>query len=358
MQILIFSFFTAFTLVYFALPSIIAIAKAKHLYDEPVARSSHKEKTPSLGGVGIFAGAIFSIVLWTPFQDFGNLQYILCALIIIFLIGAKDDIAPVSPSKKLIGQLMAASILVFRSDIRLHSFYGLGGLTGELPELVSAGISIFTMLVIINAFNLIDGINGLAGSIGALVSVTFGCWFFVTGHIEYATVAFAMVGATMAFLKYNITPAQLFMGDTGALIIGTVSAVLAIQFIDLSYAMPANDYLRINSSPAVAFGILVIPLFDTIRVFTTRALRGQSPFSADRRHIHHLLIDYGFSHMQATGILVLVNMIVISICFALHRYMEMHLLLLVVLCLIGAFTFYLHRAVNHRRSLQVAEISS
>ena len=177
MFVITLSFLTAFTLTYFAIPSIIQIARAKHLYDEPVERSSHHINTPSLGGVGIFAGAIFSIVLWTPFEDFGNLQYILCALLILFLIGAKDDIAPVSPTKKLVGQFMAASILVFKSNICLDSMYGFLGFHTQLPEFLSVALSIFTILVITNAFNLIDGINGLAGSVGALIAGTLGCWF-------------------------------------------------------------------------------------------------------------------------------------------------------------------------------------
>lgn len=352
MEILVLSFFTAFTLVYFAIPSIIQIARVKHLFDEPGERSSHVVKTPSLGGIAIFAGALFSIVLWTPFKQFGNLQYILCALIIVFLIGAKDDIAPMSASKKLVGQLLAASILVFKSDIQLMSLYGLFGMDFALPFWFSSIISVFTILVIMNAFNLIDGINGLAGGIGAIIAVTFGCWFFVAGHAEYATVAFALVGAIMAFIRYNVTPAQIFMGDTGSLILGTVSAVLAIKFIDYSYALKETPVIGFVNAPAIAAGILIIPLFDTIRVFTTRILRGKSPFSPDRRHIHHLLIDFGFSHMQATAVLLLVNMVFISLAFSLGKVLEVHVLLLIEIGIASILTYYLHWNVIQRRSRQ------
>ena len=193
MYIIILSFLTAFTLTYFILPSIIHIAREKRLIDEPNNRSSHKVGTPSLGGIGIFAGAIFSIVLWTPFADFGDLQYILCAFIIIFLIGAKDDIKPMSPTKKLVGQLLAASILVFKSDIVLSGFYGLFGSHGQWWGSVAFLMSIFTILVIINAFNLIDGINGLAGSVGALIAITLGVWFLLIDRLEFAIIAFSQV---------------------------------------------------------------------------------------------------------------------------------------------------------------------
>lgn len=349
MEVLIFSFFTAFTLVYFAIPSIINIARIKRIFDEPGERSSHKVSTPSLGGIAIFAGAMFSITMWTPFADFGKLQYILCALIIIFLLGAKDDISPVSPTKKIVAQLMAAAILVFKSDIHLRSFYGLFGLEYQLPLWMTAMISIFTILVIINAFNLIDGINGLAGCVGTLISITFGCYFFVVGAVEYATVAFALAGAILAFLKYNVTPAQIFMGDTGSLILGTVSAMLAIKFIDLCYYLPASEPLRFNNALAVAVGIMIIPLFDTVRVFTTRILRGKSPFSADRRHIHHLLIDFGFSHMQATTVLVAVNMAYICLVFAIDPYVELHVMLFIELASAAGLTYFLHRQVQLKR---------
>lgn len=347
--ILILSFLTAFTLAYFAIPHVINIARDKNLCDEPSERSSHTISTPALGGIGIFSAAIFSIVLWTPFQDFGNLQYILCAFIIVFLIGVKDDISPVSPFNKIIGQGLAAAILVFKSDIMLRGFYGFFGMHAELPMPFYTGLTIFTILVIVNAFNLIDGINGLAGSIGALICGTLGCWFFYVGRIEFAIVAFTIVGAIIAFLKYNYSPARIFMGDSGSLLVGTASVILVIKFIDMNYFMDVGQKGKIMASPAVAIGIMILPLFDTVRVFVTRALRGQSPLAADRRHIHHLLIDYGFSHMQATGILVSVNVVFILLVFSLNQALELHLLLGLVIFLASALTFWLHKAVLRKK---------
>ena len=206
----ILAFITSFALTYLAIPSIINLAIKKNLFDEPGDRKSHQERTPSLGGIGIFAGTLFSIILWTPFSYFGDLQYILCAFIIIFLIGAKDDIDPMSPSKKFLGELFAAGILVFRANIRLTSLYGFFGIY-EIPEIASILLSVFTIIVIINAFNLIDGINGLSASLGLLITSVLGVWFLLIGSIEIAIVAFSLGGALMAFLKYNITPAKIFM---------------------------------------------------------------------------------------------------------------------------------------------------
>ena len=347
---IILGYITAFTLTFFAIPSIIKIAKAKHLYDEPGERRVHKENTPSLGGIAIFAGLIFSIVLWTPFKEFSALQYIICAFLIIFLIGAKDDIIPLDPSKKLIGQLMAAMILIFKSDIRLTSFYGMFGIY-EISDWLSIVLTIFTFIVIMNSLNLIDGINGLAGSISLIVCLVFGTWFFLIDRIELAIVAYATAGAVTAFLRYNLATAQIFMGDTGSLLLGLVGAILAIEFIEANLTLEQQPY-AIHAAPAVAFGVLIIPLFDTLRVFTTRMLRGRSPFRADRNHIHHLLLDMGFSHSSATACLAIVNILMVVLVFELGYWPTLHLFLLIlgIAGLLSGSLFYL--VVKKRRQLQ------
>ena len=311
---IILSFITAFLLVYLAIPSIINIAKVKFLYDFPDDRKSHDHVVPTLGGVAIFAGVIFSIILWTPFDVFGDLQYILCSFIIIFLIGAKDDILPMSPSKKMLGQILACFILVFKAQVKLTSLYGIFGVYA-MPELASILLSMFTILVIINAFNLIDGINGLSGSLATLISITLGTWFFLVDRVDLAIIAFSLAGATIAFLRYNITPARIFMGDTGSMLIGLISAILVIEFIEIHTEIQGSPY-AFKAAPAVAVGILTLPLFDTLRVFIVRILKGKSPLHADRSHIHHMLLDAGLNHMQATTVLLLVN--VAFICFVVY----------------------------------------
>lgn len=343
------SFMTAFTLAYIAIPHIINIARDRNLCVEPGERSSHTISTPALGGIGIFSAAVFSIVMWTPFSEFADLQYLLCAFIIVFLMGVKDDFAPLDPVNKIIGQALASCILIFKSDVLLRGFYGVGYLHNVLPQPVMIALTLFAMLVIINAFNLIDGINGLAGSLGALIAGTLGCWFYWVGSIELAVVSFSIVGAVLAFLKYNYTPAKIFMGDSGSLLIGTSCAILIIQFVDMNYYLAPSDVQRVEAVPAVAIGIMIIPLFDTIWVSIHRIIRNKSPFSGDRRHIHHLLIDSGFSHMQATGILVAVNAVFILLAFTFNHSLDLHLLLGLILGLATLLTYLLHRMVAARR---------
>ena len=342
---IILSFITAFVLVYMAIPSIINIAKVKHLYDMPDARKSHQEVVPTLGGVAIFAGVIFSIILWTPFEVFGDLQYILCAFIIIFLIGAKDDILPMSPYRKLLGQLLACFILVFKAQVRLTSMYGIFGVY-EIPVILSIVLSMFTILVIINAFNLIDGINGLSGSLATLISLSMGTWFFLIDRTELAIIAYSLAGATIAFLRYNFTPARIFMGDTGSMLIGIVSAIMVIEFIEVHSEIQSSPY-AFKAVPAVAFGILILPLFDTLRVFLIRIFKGKSPLHPDRSHIHHLLLDSGLTHMQATGVLVGVNLL--FILFVVYFQDLGNLSLLVVLLLLATILTAIPYAISKSR---------
>ncbi len=340
------SFITAFIPSYFIIPSIIHLAQVKHLYDEPGERRSHTVSTPSLGGIAIFVGTIFSIVFWTPFGIFGELQYTLCAFIIIFLIGVKDDILPMSPYRKLLGEMMAAGILAFKAGVRISSLHGFFGIE-EIPLWASLIISIFTIIVIINAFNLIDGINGLSGSVTCVIAVTLGTWFYFMDQLSLAILAFALAGATTAFLKYNFTPARIFMGDTGALLLGLVSSILVIKFIEINQHS-ADSPFYVPAGPAVAIGILILPLFDTARVFTIRILRGRSPFSPDRLHLHHLLVDFGLSHMQSTLVLVLTTISFIAFVFK-FRNIGTFPLLFIVIFLAAIMSFILQRIVEKRQ---------
>jgi UDP-N-acetylmuramyl pentapeptide phosphotransferase/UDP-N-acetylglucosamine-1-phosphate transferase len=341
-------FITSFLLTYFAIPSIINIAAVKKLVDVPDERRSHEVPTPSLGGIGIFGGLLFSIILWTPFALIGDLQYILCSAIIIFLIGAKDDILPTSAMKKMLGQLFAAGILVFKANVMITSLYGIFGIY-ELPYWIAAIFSLFIILVIINSFNLIDGINGLAASLGVLVTFLLGIWFWAVAHTELSLVAFAMTGALVAFLKYNLTPARIFMGDTGSLLVGLIVSILVIKFIEIHRISPDSIY-AVKSAPAIAIALIIYPLFDTLRVFTMRIINKKSPFSPDRRHLHHGLLDLGLSHMQATFILIVFTIEILSIALFLQNIGSFYLIL-VILGLSMGFAYLIRLMVANRQRL-------
>lgn len=317
MTLIFMAFITSLAISIVAIPSIIKIAEIKHLFDEPDGRKLHISRTPTLGGIAIFAALIFSLTFWSTQNDIVELQYIICSVILLFFIGIKDDLFNLVAIKKLLGQLLASFILVHYAGIKITTFYGLFGIDDLVP-IASYVLSIFTIVVITNSLNLIDGIDGLAASVGILGSLTFGCWFFSAGVTQYAILASCMVGALIGFLYYNSSPAKIFMGDTGSLIVGVILSILAIKFIEMNRVLDRFHPNKVLSVPVVTLGILVIPLFDTLRVFTIRILQGRSPLSADRNHIHHLLLDMGFSHMGATGILVSFNFSVILLMYLLQ----------------------------------------
>ncbi|MCC6817131.1 MAG: undecaprenyl/decaprenyl-phosphate alpha-N-acetylglucosaminyl 1-phosphate transferase [Saprospiraceae bacterium] len=346
---LILCFITSFLVTYIAIPSIITIAKVKKLVDEPEERRAHTKSIPTLGGIAIFAGVIFSLILWTPFQIFGDLQYILCAMVILFLIGAKDDIIPLDPYKKFVGQIFAASILVFKANIQITSFYGIFGLF-ELPEWVSILISMFTILVIINSMNLIDGVNALCASVGLIICVTLGYWFKSIDQNVYAIISSALVGSLVAFMKFNISPARIFMGDTGSMLVGVICSILTIGFIESNKNVLNPEY-HIHAAPAIAIAVLFIPLFDMIRIFFIRIIKGRSPFQADRQHLHHLLLDLGFTHLQVTTILILINTFIIAITYKLQFLGNINLLWIILLT--GIFITSLIHYLRNKKLIDI-----
>ncbi|MFC4263388.1 glycosyltransferase family 4 protein [Ferruginibacter yonginensis] len=295
MQQLILSTILAFFVTFFAIPVIIQIAKSKKLFDEPDERKVHKAVIPTLGGLGIFAGFIVATLMGAPTVQ--ELQYFAAAAIVIFFLGIKDDILVLSANKKFIGQLIAAGIVMKFGGLYIDNMHGFIGIH-NIPYYASVFLTIFTIIVITNSFNLIDGVDGLAGSLGLLTSVAFGIYFYLAGELAYAVMALSLSGAILGFLIYNFSPAKIFMGDTGSLLIGLINSILVIKFINVAGGT-TNAY-ALNAAPALGFAILMIPLFDTLRVFGLRISKGRSPFNPDRIHIHHYLLDLGFSHKKIT----------------------------------------------------------
>ena len=305
----------AFLITYFAIPPIIKVAKDKKLFDEPDERKVHKSVIPTLGGLGIFAGFIIATLMGVPVHMANELQYFLAAAMVIFFLGIKDDILLLSATKKFMGQLIAAGIIIKFGGIQINNLQGFLGIY-EIPHITSYILTAFTIIVVTNSFNLIDGVDGLAGSLGLLTSLVFGVYFFVTGELMYSVMALSLAGSLIAFLIYNFSPAKIFMGDTGSLLIGLLNSIFAIKFIAVAANQDAG--LPLLSAPAIAFAILIVPLFDTLRVFSLRIFNRRSPFSPDRNHIHHFLLDLGLSQKRISLICVSANIVFIGLAYFLR----------------------------------------
>ncbi|PLK43011.1 glycosyltransferase family 4 protein [Emticicia sp. TH156] len=303
-----------------SIPVIINISGLRGLMDNPVKRSSHSAPTPTFGGVAIFAGILIGYMLWN-FGDEGILLHkVFAGITILFFLGIKDDLYALSPTKKLGIQIIASAIVVVGCDLRISDLFGIFGI-GQIPYLLSIGLTIFIFVAMINAFNLIDGIDGLAGGIGMIAGGGFGLWFLINHHYSLACLALCLSGSLLGFLRFNFSKSsKIFMGDTGSLIVGYIITVLAVKFIHFNVMHQWDPTSAFVSAPIIAVVILVVPIFDTIRVFSVRILRGKSPFKADRMHMHHLLIDNNLSHMQASFILYAVTIVLTVLTYSARVY--------------------------------------
>ncbi len=307
-----------FILVMISIPSILKIARAKHLFEPFEKRKIHTKIVPPLGGVAIFIGFTLSSIIATDGLSFDSLKYIIASVILMFFIGLKDDLLDISARKKLVIQIFAAIILITLANVRFTNLHGILG-THEIGFFPSFTITLFAMVVIINAFNLIDGIDGLASGLAMMSATVFGVWFFIADHYQFAIMSFALVGSLAGFFLYNVfgRSNKLFMGDTGSLIIGLVISTLVIKFNEFNIIKTAP--FAIGAAPAVSFAIIIVPLIDTLRVMSIRISHKKSPFTADNNHIHHRLLSLVSSHFKVTLIIVATNIVIIALAILLNN---------------------------------------
>ncbi len=342
-------FLTALLVTWVSIPTILKVAMSRGLYDRPNKRSSHKREIPTLGGMAVFAGFTIAVALFAGLFIPRELLFLFAGLIILFFIGIKDDILMIDPVKKLLGQIVAAAIVIILGDIRMTGFYGFLGIW-QIPYWAGVLFTIFVFVVVINGMNLIDGIDGLASGTGILASVAFGVWFLLTGHAAYAVISFSLAGSLIAFLRFNLSQGRhkIFLGDTGSLIVGLLLGVLAVRFMEYNRTAPAA--LRISSPAVVAFTVLILPMIDTLHVFILRILRGRSPFEASRWHLHHRLLDLGLSHIRATGVLLSINLLFILLAYWLQDLGDLPLLgiILGLALLLTLLSYGLIRLKRHK----------
>lgn len=316
-------FLSAFVITLLTTPLLIRFIISKRLYDLPSGRKEHSHPVPTMGGVAIFAGMIAAMLLWFPFRNNLPQMSFLFSIIILFTLGIMDDLRDLAARYKLAIQT-ALGLLVAVAGIRLTSLEGFLGIY-ELSLSAQYSFTILAVVGITNAFNLIDGIDGLAGGLGFMSLVALGFFLTKAGDSTFAWVAFALAGAILAFLYYNLNPASIFMGDTGSLVLGFVIAFLSIRL--LQFNIPASQNF-VFYNPVFVLSIVFVPLFDTIRVFTLRIWNGKSPFAADRNHIHHLLTRRGFSHAFAARFICCIHGLLMAEAFLLKNIRQEWFLLI------------------------------
>lgn len=316
-------------------PVLIKILNKFDIADSPGGRKIHQNVVPSMGGVGFFLAAAIALAIWGWQFNFPDMRYFLGGIAIMFFVGLRDDIVELRASRKILGQLVSVLLVVIVADIRITSFHGFLG----IHELNLTGSYLFSTLVLLaltNGFNLIDGLDGLAGSIAVITFSLLGAWFFYQGVESYALISFVFLGGVLAFLVFNWHPAKIFMGDTGSLTLGFTLATLIVAFMEINEGLPVGSEMKFENTFSVSVALMIFPLYDMARVFTRRISQGKGPMVPDKSHVHHFLMRMGLKHNQVALVLGFLQLMIIFLAIGLKDFSD-HL----VLPIISAIVIYL-----------------
>jgi len=312
-------FLSIFSLVlnYVLIGKIRGISFALKLFDKPNERSSHSRITPNLAGISFFIVFLIGFSFISKYDNHGFLIRLLPGMVILFFIGLKDDLLLLSALTKLIAQVLSVLFLLWplnSVELNLHGFLGFY----NLGNWGSVLFWIIALVGIINAVNLIDGINGLLATLSIITFSTFSIIFYNLQNYLFFLLCLMVVFTLVAFLKYNLSKnKQIFMGDTGSLLLGFLMASLFFSLFQLNETQIAKIGFIHSNLPYFAVSIVFIPLFDTLRVFIVRMLNGKSPFSPDRNHIHHIIIDYfNTSHIITTIVICLIELVILVLTYS------------------------------------------
>ncbi|SHN01622.1 UDP-N-acetylmuramyl pentapeptide phosphotransferase/UDP-N-acetylglucosamine-1-phosphate transferase [Cyclobacterium lianum] len=305
---------TSFFFGFLMTPVLIMLLKKINFMEAPGGRKIHAGSIPSMGGIAIIFATFLGLFAWLSFDQIVETRYFLVALGIMFSVGLRDDLIELTAAQKLIGQSIPAFFVIVMADIRISGLYGFMGIY-EIPYLISVLITFFAILILTNSFNLIDGADGLAGSLSLVTLTILGIWFFSLGMTAYSLISFTLVGGVVAFLAFNWHPAKIFMGDTGSLSLGFALVVLVILFVDKSGTMAPWEGLKVNAPFSAGMAFLIVPIYDTVRIFIKRSLKGKSPLKPDKSHVHHFLLRMGLKHDQVALTLGTVKLGFIGLVF-------------------------------------------
>lgn len=293
-------------------PCIVKIAKMKKIVDNPNARKLQKEPVPILGGVVVFFGIFFSVACTHGLEDCSSLLLAFAVMLIMLYTGTMDDILDLRPSTRFIVQIFSVCLLIFIGHYCLDNLHGLWSVYA-LSESTAIPLTIFACVGIVNALNLIDGVDGLSSGFCIMASALFGIVFALGGsNRPISIMAMATVGSLIPFFLHNVfgKSSKMFIGDGGTLLMGIIMSVFvmkAIQSDGVTRLLDGNGY----STVAFTLAVLSIPVFDTLRVMSSRMYKGCSPFHPDKTHLHHLFIELGCSHIVTTIIILSLNFLII-----------------------------------------------
>lgn len=323
------------------IPRILLISFRKKLFDIPDERKVHKRAIPRLGGVSFFPTILLSccsVLTLRSLMGYGisalSAAYILpeflvlvCGMVLLYLTGIADDLVGVRYRQKFTIQLICACLFPL-AGLWINDFYGLFGIE-MLPDWFGIPFTIFTIVFITNAINLIDGIDGLASGLSSVALLVFGFLFIEKGLWIYSMLAFSTFGVLVPFFYYNVFGSaeharKIFMGDTGSLTLGYILSFLAIKYSQSTDWIPETQ-----GALVIAFSTLIVPAFDVIRVVIVRVYNGKNPFEPDKNHIHHQFLAMGFTSRKAMLLILLTSCVFSGVNILLMPYVDNTAMLIV-----------------------------
>jgi UDP-N-acetylmuramyl pentapeptide phosphotransferase/UDP-N-acetylglucosamine-1-phosphate transferase len=315
--------------------------ESRNLIDRPDHRSSHKNSTPTMAGFSFFLVLIFMLNAINSWDVEGIGINLIAASGLMFAIGLKDDLVVSTPKAKIGGEILAIFFVIFCNCLEVNSLEGFLGFN-DVPSWLSYSVIVLMMLTIVNAYNMIDGIDGLASVIGIAIFGLYAFIFFAASLDFYFLLCLSLIGILLAYLRYNLSSTKkIFMGDTGSLVIGFCIGFMSLKFLSMDVSL-ISDYAFQGENKFIIIGaIFFIPLFDTLRVIGVRLLNKQSPFYPDNNHIHHILINSGLSHFKASLFLCFLNLVIaitlIVMSFSLNSIEMLGVMMLYFTFFLGVF---------------------
>lgn len=315
---IIIPFFTALLLVGWIHPRLVKIALLKNIVDNPDARKLQRTPVPVLGGVAVFFGVVIAIGCMSSVVDCSGLPVVIMAMMAMLYTGTMDDILSLSPGLRFVIEIVVVLLLIFVGGYCIDDFHGLWNI-GRFSYWCAVPLTVVAAVGIINAINLIDGVNGLSSGYCIMACLIFGTLFFLAGEAPMTILAAVSVGALIPFFLHNVfgKTSKMFIGDGGTLVMGVVMSVFVIAILQNGSRVAAYVNPNVGLVP-FTLAVLSVPVFDTLRVMSTRILKGTSPFRPDKTHLHHMFIDLGCSHVATTLAILGVNMFVVLCWWALE----------------------------------------
>ncbi|MDH8700822.1 UDP-GlcNAc:undecaprenyl-phosphate GlcNAc-1-phosphate transferase [Dysgonomonadaceae bacterium PH5-43] len=297
----------------FVTSKTIKFSKALGFGDDPSEkRKIHKKKIPNLGGIAVFIATIVPYFAFSDYADTIRPDKLFSISIFLFFIGVKDDMEPMSVRSRILFEFICALFIIYITDIRLTTLWGIFGIQ-EIHIVTSYILTSLFIVGCINAYNFIDGIDGLLVSLTLYGAVSYALVFHYANEWLWTLLCVSMAGALIGFLIYNWSPAKIFMGNGGALFLGTMFACFALRIMQLPAMTFGNAH--ISAPHTMAISVIAIPIVDMIFVVIVRLFRRHNPFKSDNRHIHHNLLKIGFNHAQSTLILVFLTFLTITFAY-------------------------------------------